>query len=549
MSKSTLEWKQTISQRLIARNKHEIHEYIDLIDSQSKLAEQVSSLKSRNSQLTVDNEILRGENLSLHLKVESGTGGGIGTQQLEQKLYKLQEELTELHRKRGENAQQIIDLSNAMKERDKELQTKESQVVDHIANENSLKRKIKALEHTVMELEATNQTIKDEHQALQMAFAALEERYKKLQEQNDELMARWLHLKMQEAEKMNKENDLFFAQRQEKMRKDLAEAAKEQVLIQPEEFMGVKLKGITPMCLKASLPDKVYSKFDAHDGEVNAIMWSPTGNLFASGGSDRKIKLWDHNGGQCNCRGTLLGSNAGITSLEFDMEESLLLAASNDYASRLWSLSDQRLRHTLTGHSGKVLSAKFLADSSKVVTGSHDRTLKIWDLITKACSKTIFAGSSCNDLVTLHGTHIISGHFDKRIRFWDSRSDNTSNEIGLHGRITSLALSPDGSALLACTREDTIKVIDLRMNQILQTLSNEHFKVAQDWTRAVYSPDGDYTAAGSSDGTLFIWNIKTGKVERTLKEHSHAVIACSWHPVGSYIVSSEKQKKVVMWSD
>lgn len=57
-------------------------------------------------------------------------------------------------------------------------------------------------------------------------------------------------------------------------------------------------------------------------------------------------------------------------------------------------------------------------------------------------SKTIFAGSSCNDLVTLHGTSIISGHFDKRVRFWDPRADTTINEIGLQGRITSLDVSP-----------------------------------------------------------------------------------------------------------
>ena len=33
------------------------------------------------------------------------------------------------------------------------------------------------------------------------------------------------------------------------------------------------------------------------------------------------------------------------------------------------------------------------------VTGSHDRTLKIWDLQRGACIKTVFAGSSCCDVV------------------------------------------------------------------------------------------------------------------------------------------------------
>jgi WD40 repeat protein len=58
--------------------------------------------------------------------------------------------------------------------------------------------------------------------------------------------------------------------------------------------------------------------------------------------------------------------------------------------------------------------------------------------------KTIFAGSACFDLVTSDGlgTSIISGHFDRRIRFWDTRSDNSVNEISLQGRITSLDLLP-----------------------------------------------------------------------------------------------------------
>ena len=37
---------------------------------------------------------------------------------------------------------------------------------------------------------------------------------------------------------------------------------------------------------------------DAHDGEVNAIQWSPSGRLFATEGADRKIKLWESMSGE-----------------------------------------------------------------------------------------------------------------------------------------------------------------------------------------------------------------------------------------------------------
>lgn len=57
--------------------------------------------------------------------------------------------------------------------------------------------------------------------------------------------------------------------------------------------------------------------------------------------------------------------------------------------------------------------------------------------------ETKFAGSSCNDLVTADGSGstIISGHFDKRIRFWDTRSESGPNEIVVNGKVTSLDMT------------------------------------------------------------------------------------------------------------
>lgn len=50
--------------------------------------------------------------------------------------------------------------------------------------------------------------------------------------------------------------------------------------------------------------------------------------------------------------------------------------------------------------------------------------------------------------------------------------------------------------------------------------SADGFKVAFDWTRAAFSPDGQYIAAGSSDGSVFIWSVVTHTVENVLKNHA-----------------------------
>lgn len=64
----------------------------------------------------------------------------------------------------------------------------------------------------------------------------------------------------------------------------------------------------------------------------------------------------------------------------------------------------------------------------------------MWDLRSKACVETKFAGSSCNDLVTLD-SGFISGHFDKKIRFWDTRTSELANDIEVQGRVTGLDIS------------------------------------------------------------------------------------------------------------
>jgi autophagy-related protein 16 len=103
------------------------------------------------------------------------------------------------------------------------------------------------------------------------------------------------------------------------------------------------------------MPTKAALRFDPHDAEVTSVRWDFTGRRFATAGADRKIKIWEiTQGGHAECRTTLVGSNATVMSVDFDSSSTMLLGASNDYAARIWTVEDSRLRHVLTGHSEKV---------------------------------------------------------------------------------------------------------------------------------------------------------------------------------------------------
>ncbi|XP_039285589.1 autophagy-related protein 16-1 isoform X2 [Nilaparvata lugens] len=537
---SQSDWRKSIISQIQKRNKDENHKFHDLILFHNRLFDNWTALRHENLQLTIQNEKLRVEG--------SGSGGSANETKisiLEQKLLNQQEELTELHKRRGEKAQLINDLKDSLKEKEKQISELEERLAGSSSECNRFRAEIEMYNVNRKNLEDLNLHVKDELHALQLEFVHLEAKLRKTQDENARLLEKLMKYKTKDAEKMNEENENFLRHRNAKMQKEIEDAVKEPRGLSPEQVFN--------MPISSAIPKKPILKFDAHDGEVDAVKWSPVDRLVATGGGDRKVKLWDVSNGILEPRGILLGSNRGVMSVDFDSTGTVILGASSDQATRVWTVADQRLRHTLTGHSDKVMAAKFIGEATKVVTGSYDRTLKIWDLRGRACQHTKFAGSSCNDLVTSDGSGstIISGHFDKKIRFWDTRTESLENVVQLNGKITSLDISKDGRFLLACVRDDTLRIIDLRKsNTLLHTLSEDGLKISCDWARAVFSSDAKQVAVGSSDGSVFVLETTTNKVEVVLKdEHKAAVTAVAWHPYANFIASVGRNRQAVVWAD
>ncbi|KJE90803.1 WD40 repeat-containing protein [Capsaspora owczarzaki ATCC 30864] len=265
--------------------------------------------------------------------------------------------------------------------------------------------------------------------------------------------------------------------------------------------------------------------------------------------SDKTVKIWDAKSGKSTL--TLSGAMQGIMCVSFNTKDDLIVAGSNDNATRVWSSQTGRLRHTLTGHLSKIFATRFVGDSSKVISGSHDRTIKIWDLAKGYCIKTIFSFSSCNDVILGDdsGTALVSGHVDNHIRFWDSRTGDCTSEItGIHtGQITSLAVSTDRRVVLSNSRDNTMKLIDVRMLQVVNTLFHDSYRPGVNWSKACFSPDGRYVAAANGDGSVLFWNLTTGKMEKTFKEHPNNCNAVAWHPAGHQVISCDKDKNVVVY--
>ncbi|KAF4086105.1 hypothetical protein AMELA_G00102960 [Ameiurus melas] len=521
------------------------------------------------------------------------------------RLFSSSEDLSSLKTATGELAYKVVELQQEIKIKDTFLERQHARLHD---TQNSLmvvELEKGRLNSDVKKMTDSNLLLKSKYDTLRERYQHMDKVYRNEKLQGSDILEDMIHFKEQAAARMNHRNERRLRARQAGLHKELEVAASgslnidkvpqsvslpsspllrrnesgevlERSPLRPFRSASVtsprilgSIRGLfekkrrgnsvssleedryTPLgvCLVARVPTKVIHAVDAHELGINAVRFSPQSNLLATGGTDRVIKLWDISSGMLHYRGTLDGSNEGITSIEFDSMGSRILAGSYDNSALIWRLDDSVPKFTLTGHSRKVTAARFRCNLRQVVTGSGDRTVKIWDLQRAACIQTIEVLSFCSDIVCSE-YYIISGHFDRKIRFWDSRAASCTQEVPVQGRVTSLDISPNHRELLSCSRDESLQLVDLRMSKPRMAFRAEGFKCGSDSTKAIFSPDGSYLAAGSADGGVYIWNISTGNLEtRLLDMHRTSVNAVAWSMSGEYMVSVDKSRCAILWSD
>lgn len=520
------------------------------------------------------------------------------------KLSVANEEMIMHLREKGELAQEILRLNRALNDAQEKFVKEETKAQQYKAENEQLNQKVEKCEIEINELVHINETLRGE-------FLAVNVQYDQLKSKYTEFDSNYLELRRQldEEKRLNKfrEDELIECKRvqlemlnaeveryakQAEKRKDSQASLQidPSILVAPLSeppssqgsppgdrrnpnfapaaaiFSGIKrifvpaisnpvnmkLNQKLTFCTSASVPKREIFRWNCTELEVYAMQFQPGGSLLATGSSDKYIHLWEvAANGHAYPHGSLQGSHGAINTLDFDTEGARLIAGCSGDKAFLWSYGDNRtLKDTCTGHTGLINVCRFHT-ATKLVTGSADRLIKTWDLHRRECVRTIFAGSKCHDLVVTDpvGT-IVSAHFDKTIRFWDTLSDRQHRELNFTAAVTSLSFNAGKQQLLACLKDDNIQLIDLRQNRTLCTLKHDKFQVNTDTHKAVLSPDAQYVCTGSQDGSLIVWNTSTSFCENVLeRKHKTMVTSVVWHPEGKYVASCEKHREVILWSD
>jgi WD40 repeat protein len=423
-----------------------------------------------------------------------------------------------------------------LKEREAQLAKSSNSCSKLDAENEELRQKVTGLERELAHL-------KDEHHAMSMELCTLETKFRAKKTELDNLLDRWIKEKETQAKKMNAEMDRHETISKAQKKKALLEAATSLDVHDADlADIGTSAGGVS------SIPTRMMHVSEAHTDAVTCCQFGH-GKL-ATGSRDRTIQVYDASGNVAN---TLRNHTGEVTCLAFHPSTEHLVSGSADHKVFVYNLQTMRSVHTFNNHRERVTDVLYNTDGTILFTSAKDHKINMFSGTTGKYMTSADVGSTCLAMATTMGSCLVTGHFDKTVSLRDIRGDwkKTAIEIktGHTALITGMTAHPDGNLITTSSRDNTMREIDCRMQEVVATYADPSFTVGAWGCHAAHSPDGTMLASGTDVGEVCIW--MDGNISTRLSKNGHTgeVLACAWKEGGDELVTVGTDKKVIFWGN
>jgi WD40 repeat protein len=330
---------------------------------------------------------------------------------------------------------------------------------------------------------------------------------------------------------------------------------------------------------------KAIGELKGHEAMVQQVVFSPTDpNLLVSGGDDGLIMVW-------NVKERCLAQQskqqlAKIVNLAVSID-GLIAAAGADGNVRLFWLSKNGASCSnskgkkpaavpktpelvvipdgeLSGHGGFVLGAAFNREGGRLATTGQDGSIRIWGYKTPGFSlaqlnlesdgtpASARPGQVTTLAISFDGKTIAAGTDEGNVFLWDRPRENTdplsqppvaswrAHDKAIHG--LAFTWIENQLAIVSGGDDGVLR----RWGVVSRKPIGQDMEDKAKPVRSIgLSPDGKTLAAGSSDGTIRLWDVETGNLVRQFEKPTDAqadyeLYAVSFSGDGKYLAIGDK---------
>lgn len=240
--------------------------------------------------------------------------------------------------------------------------------------------------------------------------------------------------------------------------------------------------------------------------------------------------------------------------LVFKFAIGVVLATAAVYAHAWWPIVNTLSKvepadglapvRTIRAHNDGITSIALSADAQVLVSAGRDGFVNLWDLRTGELSRGMqIRNAGVND-IDLVQNYLLVARSDGRLAIWSLRNGRRISQMLRHRGAALVAKFARNGRRIYSGGEDNRVVISSLRGRVRRTLRGHSAAVIS----LAYSDGNAYLASGSRDRTVRLWSTRRRRLIRTYHGHGDSVSALALSNDGLLLASGSDDKTVRIWS-
>lgn len=294
-----------------------------------------------------------------------------------------------------------------------------------------------------------------------------------------------------------------------------------------------------------------------HDGGVWALQYLD--NVLVSGSTDRTVRVWDIE--RAECTQIFYGHTSTVRCLQIIMprmqpdgewfpEEPIIVTGSRDSTLRVWLLPKRGSQRYLPTPPEAANEETGNSSTSADPSTSPGTTAPATVSTNPYFLRKLTGHSQSVRALSGAGNTLVSGSYDHTVRVWKISTGECRWRLQGHiAKVYSVVYDAERDRCFSGSMDHCVKVWSLATGTNIFTLegtSPRNIKLMAGHSSLVGLLDlsHDYLVSAAADSTLRIWNPDTGKCQHVLSAHTGA-ITCFQHNENMVLSGSDGTLK--MW--